>query len=141
MKFRLLIIFMVCLFPLIALAKSDPGKDGNRCKKKTEKVQSVEDFVFMLPAPSRDKVCKEREAYREAIVSFYKWYRDNENKIMVGLSHENKGKDLIPPFNISYQSLHDYFEFIRSEYPQWVEGVDPVNAGSSTTLDFSKLAH
>jgi hypothetical protein len=110
----------------------DPGcksKHKEDCKKKVA-VHSIEQFIFMLPhsqAVTRD--CNDQEALRLAVVNFYHWYLQNQSRISSGLSQDNKAKDLIPPFNISWLTLHEYFEFIQKKYPEWVTGLcaDPAD--------------
>lgn len=161
MKFGLLFLLALTL-PAILYAKNAPegkGKcpDKNKlsCSKQADP-NNIEDFVFMLPSVDHSKVCIEREAFHQAIINFYKWYLENQNKISTGLSGDNKGRDMIPPFNISWQTLHDYFEVIQKKYAGWIEGIQPAvsmeNTGSSenspapnnsdntSSINFSNLA-
>lgn len=125
MNFRA-IVFLLCCIPALSQAHVDPGcknKHKEDCKQKVT-VHSVEQFIFMIPhsrAVNRD--CSEQEAMRLAVVNFYHWYLQNQSRISNGLSQDNKDKDLIPPFNISWRTLHEYFEFIQKKYPEWVTGL------------------
>lgn len=101
-----------------------PDKNKSTCKPQSDPNQA-EDFVFILPAPAKNGFCVEKQAFHHAIVNFYNWYLQNKDKISAGLSGEQKSKDLIPPFNISWQTLHDYFELVQRTYPEWIEGVQP----------------
>lgn len=161
MKFGLLFLLTLTL-PAILYAKSAPegkgkcpDKNKQSCNKKADP-NNIEDFVFILPSPDNSKVCEEKEAFHRAIIYFYKWYLENQDKISTGLSSENKRRDMIPPFNISWQTLHDYFEVIQKKYPGWIEGIQPAvstenagipedsqtseNTGNTSSLNFSNLA-
>lgn len=122
MKVRVIIFFLFCL-PVLAQASSDPGckgKNKEACKKEP-KVHSVEQFVFMIPGPSSSNAnCDDHQALRSTVVNYYHWYLQNQDRIVSGLSRENKGKDLVPPFNISWKTLHEYFEFIQKKYAGWL---------------------
>lgn len=156
------LFLLVLILPAILYAKNVPegkGKcpDKNKisCKKQADP-NNIEDFVFMLPSSGNGKACAEKVAFHHAIVNFYKWYLENKDKISTGLSGNNKEKDMIPPFNISWQTLHDYFEVIQKKYAGWVEGIQSVNAsessgasenppasnntGNSSSINFSNLA-
>jgi hypothetical protein len=104
----------------------DPGcknKHKEDCKKKVA-VHSIEQFIFMIPhTRAVNRECIDQEALRLAVVNFYHWYLQNQSRISDGLSQDNKAKDLIPPFNISWLTLHEYFEFIQKKYPEWVTGL------------------
>lgn len=127
MKFRLLILLFLFGVPILAQAGNDPGcKNKEKDKEKVNDarqnlpdIHSVEQFAFMIPEASASN-CAEHQAFRSTIVSYYRWYLQNENRISNGLSRENKGKDLIPPFNISWETLHEYFEFIQKKYAGWL---------------------
>lgn len=121
-------LLLFCI-PLFASAHGDPGcKDKNNkeeCKKQPG-VHSVEQFVFMIPCPVSTDDYDEQKAFRTAVVNYYRWYLQNESRIMSGLAQENKGKDLMPPFNISWETLHEYFEFIQKKYADWLTDIGPV---------------
>lgn len=127
MKFRVLILLFLFGVPIVAQAGSDPGcKNKQKDKQKAETTQakqpnihSVEQFAFMIPEATTSN-CAEHQAFRSTVVNYYRWYLENENRITDGLSRENKGKDLIPPFNISWETLHEYFEFIQKKYAGWL---------------------
>lgn len=161
MRFGLLFLLAITL-PAILSAKGVPegkGKcpDKNKlsCNKPAAS-NNIEDFVFLLPGTDNSKVCAEKEAFHQAIINFYKWYLDNKDKISTGLSGEDKRKDMIPPFNISWQTLHDYFEVIQKKYASWVEGIQPAatvenpgisenlqtsdSSGNTPSINFSNLA-
>lgn len=162
MKFGLLLFLLVLILPAFLYADSVPESKGKcpdknkvSCKKQADP-DNIEDFVFLLPASDKGKSCTEEKAFHQAIVNFYKWYLENKGKITTGLSGDDKGKDMVPPFNISWQTLHDYFEMIQRKYASWVEGLpstismensgasDPPpvsnNAGNTSSINFSNLA-
>jgi hypothetical protein len=127
--------------PGIVQAYGDPGcknKAKDDCKKK-ENTQnnSIEEFVFMIPGPTSHKNCDYHKTFRMTVINFYRWYLQNENRISSGLSHENKGKDLIPPFNISWQTLHEYFEVIQKKYPNWINDVEAEPSETSAVTSVS----
>jgi len=159
-------LFLFCV-PVLAQAGSDPGcknKEKEKVKadrKKQPTVHSIEQFAFMIPEASTAN-CEEHEAFRSTVVNYYRWYLQNENRITDGLSRENKGKDLIPPFNISWETLHEYFEFIQKKYAGWLPSdattqteepgtaylnedkeapvADSLISGSTSTVNLSNLA-
>lgn len=151
MKFRLLFLLLLTVpGVLYAYEKTDskdkcPDKNKTLCKRKADP-NNIEDFVFLLP--SQDKgACLVKKEFHQAVVDFYKWYLQNEEKISVGLSGDNKRKDLIPPFNISWQTLHDYFELVQKKYPKWIENPLPSVSSandpggtSENSIDFTNLA-
>lgn len=122
MKFRVIILLFLFSVPAVAYAASDPGcKDKAKAThKKQPTVHSIEQFVFMIPSASGSSCDDSKEAFREAVVNYYRWYLQNENRISDNLSRENKGKDLMPPFNISWETLHEYFEVITKKYAGWL---------------------
>jgi hypothetical protein len=137
MKSRTLICLSLLLsFFISASAKpgdgnKDKDKDHKACKKQT-KSEHIEDFVFMLPAPVNTySSCLEKKNLHVTVVNFYKWYLQNQDRIAAALSHENKGRDLIPPFNISFETLHEYFEVIQKKYASWVTQITPNAAGAA----------
>lgn len=127
MKLRVLILLFLFGIPILAQAGSDPGcknKEKNKEKVKNAHnaqpdIHSVEQFAFMIPEASTNN-CEEHQAFRSTVISYYRWYLQNENRITNGLSRETKGKDLIPPFNISWETLHEYFEYIQKRYAGWL---------------------
>jgi hypothetical protein len=141
MKFRIFIL-LVFLLPAFLYVSGKPG-DGNKnkdkdkgkisCKQKA-KAQYIANVVFMLPAPAKNNTCQEKKDLHVTVVNFYKWYLQNEDRISSGLSHENKGKDLIPPFNISWQTLHEYFEVIQTKYADWITDIHPNPEIPSTVI-------
>lgn len=132
MKKRWLLL-LLCGMPFFALASVGPGskdgggKDGGgKCK---HPAAGVEEFVFMVPEmPAAN--CEGSKAFHKAISDFYKWYLQNENKIRAGLAGTHKSRDLVPPLNISWETLQQYFELIKKNYPNIIHHVatdhDPV---------------
>lgn len=141
-------IFLSLLLPLFISASPKPG-DGNKDKdkghtacKKEAKAEHIEDFVFMLPAPVNTYACcVKKKNLHITVINFYKWYLQNQDRIATAMSRENSGTDLIPPFNISWETLHEYFEVIQKKYPNWITQITPAGAGpSATTSGPSKSA-
>ncbi|TAM99353.1 MAG: hypothetical protein EPN39_06815 [Chitinophagaceae bacterium] len=147
MKFGLLFLLAFTL-PAVLYAKSAPDGNGKcpdknklSCNKQSDP-NNIEDFVFMLPSVDHSQVCAKKEAFHQAIVNFYKWYLENQNIISTGLSGENKRRDMIPPFNISWQTLHDYFEVIQKKYAAWIEGIQPtVSVGNTGISENSPVSN
>jgi hypothetical protein len=134
-------IFLSLLLPLFISASSKPG-DGNKDKdkghkvcKKEAKAEHIEDFVFMLPAPVNTYArCMEKKNLHLTVINFYKWYLQNQDRIAAALSRGNSGTDLIPPFNISWETLHEYFEVIQKKYPDWITQITPVATGAPAVM-------
>lgn len=131
MRFRVAILLFMFSIPLVARGGIDPGcKNKEKEKKKAKTAQekqpihSIEQLAFMIPEAAASD-CAEQKAFKSAVVNYYQWYLQNESRITDGLSRENKGKDLIPPFNISWETLHEYFEFIQKKYAGWLPADAP----------------
>lgn len=123
MKIRPGLLCLVVLVCLAAQAWAAPAdKDKGKCKKPVT-VHSVEELVFMLPPCTNTSV--DQDALHDAVVSFYKWYLAHETQINLSLMQDSKDKDLLPPFNISFETLHEYFEVIRKNYADWVDDIVP----------------
>lgn len=130
MRFRICLILLCCLPGFVHAFGNDHDKDKNdknkdkvKCKKITVD-PTIEEFVFILPSPEPSKSCIEHKAFRNSVVDFYKWYLQNEGKISEGMATGNNSKDLVPPFNISWQTLHEYFEFIQKNYASWINNIE-----------------
>lgn len=140
-------IFLSLLLPLFISASPKPG-DGNKDKdkghkvcKKEAKAEHIEDFVFMLPAPVNTYArCMEKKNLHLTVINFYKWYLQNQDRIAAALSRGNSGTDLIPPFNISWETLHEYFEVIQKKYPDWITQITPVATGAPAVMPAPRKA-
>ena len=129
---RIASIILLAAIPLMLQAKErvpDRKKDKDKGKAHCEKkrgvrVHSIEEFGFMVPPPAVDEECRVK-AYQHAVVNFYQWYLDNQQAIAVGLSDPDHQKDLLPPFHVSYETLHHFYELIKTKYPDWISDLVP----------------
>lgn len=140
MRLRLCVLLLSCL-PVFAhgLARADDhdhdhSKDKIKCKKASTD-PAIEEFVFILPSPK--KSCTSKKAFRTSVVDFYKWYLQNESRISAGMVRDSGSKDLVPPFNISWQTLHEYFEFIQKNYPAWIDDIESDGFGENSATGYN----
>lgn len=118
------LLLMACSLPFFAFAKDDPA-----CKKKDKhnlsqgSVLGMEDFVFTFPDASGNN-CDQGKAFEKTVVDFYKWYLQHESRIEAGLTENDSNRDLMPPFNITWETLQQYFEIIKKNYPDLISGAD-----------------
>lgn len=130
MKIFVFFILLATL-PLLSLADGEHCEKHNEDKKQCQtencrpQIRSIEEFGFMVPPPTSDKPCQEQRQYHRAIVNFYQWYLNNQYAISAGLSHPYKQRDLLPPFHVSYETLHQFYQLIREKYPDWVSELTP----------------
>lgn len=141
MKLRICLLFFCCLASLTYAygANGDHDKDKNKDKVKCKKMATdptIEEFVFILPSPSPQKACAEHKAFRNSVVDFYKWYLQNRDRISAGMAQNSSSKDLVPPFNISWQTLHEYFEYIQKNYTSWIDNIE-VNQFEANSIDYN----
>lgn len=132
---RYVIFILLTALPFLSRAdggNSDKKKDKGQtqCEKKKGRanlqIHSIEEFGFMVPPPSPEKACRSHnKRYHRAIVNFYQWYLNNQTVIVEGLSDPDNQKDLLPPFHVSYESLHRFYVLIRQKYPDWVSELVP----------------
>ncbi len=128
---RLLVFLFLAAVPLLSRADGEHGAgndDKAQCEKKQSchpHIQSVEEFGFMVPPPTSGKNCRDHELYHQAIINFYQWYLNNRYAIAAGLSNPDKQKDLIPPFQVSYETLYRFYQLIREKYPEWISDLVP----------------
>lgn len=145
MKFRLFILLMCCLPGIVQAFDGGGGKDKDKdkCKERVKCKENtvnptVEELVFVVPpSPAKNKVCLEKKAFRSSVIDFYKWYLQHENLISAGLAKDNRDKDMIPPFNISWQTLHAYFQFIQKTYPSWIDEIEGSSLESNSGIDYN----
>ncbi len=127
---RLLFFLLLAAVPLLSRADGEHGagnKDRAECQKQSCRphIQSVEEFGFMVPPPTSGNKCLDHELYHQAIINFYQWYLNNRYAIAAGLSNPDKQKDLIPPFQVSYETLYRFYQLIREKYPEWISDLVP----------------
>lgn len=146
MKFRIIILLLCCL-PGLVQASDGGGKNKEKCKEKVKckgnRINpTVEELVFVLPSPAKNKDCSEKKAFRSSVIDFYKWYLQHEDQISAGLAKDSRAKDMVPPFNISWQTLHDYFQYIQKNYPSWIEAIegDPLESNADMNYNATKRA-
>lgn len=141
MRFRICILLLCCL-PGIAHAINngqggkDKDKDKAKCKTTTTD-PTVEEFVFILPAPAPENNCAKHRAFRNSVVDFYKWYLQNEDRVSAGMAQTDGSKDLVPPFNISWQTLHEYFELIQKNYSCWINNIENTQFSDNSSANVS----
>lgn len=142
MRLRILLLLLCCL-PGLAHAydhgcdhDKDKVRDTVKCRKATVD-PTIEEFVFILPSPSRQNACAEHKAFKNSVVDFYKWYLKNEERISAGMAQDNSAKDLVPPFNISWQTLHEYFEYIQKNYGSWIDHIEINRFEESSVTDYN----
>lgn len=108
-------------FPLQIWAKNVPHCHGQGSVGFYREAQGIESFVIMVPeSRSPASICGQQKALHEGVLQFYVWYLQNQKMIERGLSQHAHATDLFPPFNVSYQDLTDYFNFIQRKFPKWI---------------------
>ncbi len=135
-----LIFILLAALPVVSWAdgghlgkKSKTGCNGKKIQKKHQ-IQSIEELSFLVPPPSENKKCRFKKRYQRAIVNFYQWYLDNQSVISNGLQEEDNQKDLLPPFHVSYKSLHRFYELIQEKYPNWISELTPKTPSSEEEI-------
>ncbi|GAA4304313.1 hypothetical protein GCM10023143_08610 [Compostibacter hankyongensis] len=107
--------------PFFSSAKGDPIGKGEKiaddsCVKRCPP-RGVEEFIFMSPRTQSRSQEDDKCVFYKSITEFYKWYLQHEDMIRTALSGDNREKDFLPPLNLSWENLHEYFEYIKTHYP------------------------
>lgn len=135
-----LLLFVFCsafvVPPAMAGKKHDGGKaDRDKCRKGTVAApEGLGELMFMLTPPSGETGCREKADLRRGMLEFCRWYMVHESQINAYQSPEDRDKELMLPFNISWQNIQEYFDFIRKNYPDILSAVSAgrSNASGST---------
>ena len=113
----LLLSILVCCFGQICQANGpvDGGCKGKKCQNSAPDATEGFLFVAAVPAP----VCRSSvQQDQKELELFYRWYLRNEEKIRANASREKQGlRDLVPPLDISWNTVEHYAAYIRKSDP------------------------